>query len=87
MPILVRVAFKPTPSIGKEQQTVDMLEMKNTTIQIKGRHDPCIIPKAVPVVEASVALVLVDQLLRSGLLPKVIEVETDGEYTDITKED
>jgi chorismate synthase len=76
MPIVVRVAVKPTPSISKEQKTVDMLNMADTTI-----------PKAVPVVEASVAMVLVDQLLRAGLIPKVLGVETVGEYSDVTEED
>ena len=85
MPIVVRVAVKPTPSISKEQRTVDMLNMADTTVQVKGRHDSCIVPKAVPVVEASVAIVLVDQLLRAGLLPKVLGVEAVGEYSDVTE--
>lgn len=67
MPIVVRVAFKPTPSISKKQRTVDLKNMKNTDIVIRGRHDTCIVPRAVPVVEASVALVLADHLLRLGL--------------------
>ncbi len=87
MPIVVRVAVKPTPSISKEQKTVDMINMADTTVQVKGRHDSCIVPKAVPVVEASVALVLVDQMLRSGLIPNVLGVEAVGEYSDVTKED
>ncbi len=87
MPIVIRVAVKPTPSISKEQKTVDMLNMADTTVQVKGRHDSCIVPKAVPVVEASVAMVLVDQLLRAGLIPKVLGVEAVGEYSDVTKED
>ena len=87
MPIVVRVAVKPTPSISKEQKTVDMLNMADTTVQVNGRHDSCIVPKAVPVVEASVAMVLVDQLLRAGLIPKVLGVEAVGEYSDVTKED
>ncbi len=87
MPIVVRVAVKPTPSISKEQKTVDLLNMADTTVQVKGRHDSCIVPKAVPVVEASVAMVLVDQLLRAGLIPKVLGVEAVGEYSDVTKED
>ncbi|MCJ7720995.1 chorismate synthase, partial [Candidatus Bathyarchaeota archaeon] len=85
MPIVVRVAVKPTPSISKEQRTVDMLNMADTTVKVKGRHDSCIVPKAVPVVEASVAIVLVDQLLRAGLLPKVLGVEAVGEYSDVTE--
>lgn len=87
MPIVVRAAVKPTPSIAKEQKTVDMLEMKDTTVQVKGRHDPCIVPKAVPVVEASVTMVLADHLIRAGLIPKVLGVEAVGEYSDVTEED
>lgn len=86
MPVVLRIAIKPTPSIDKEQKTVDLLEMKNTKIQVKGRHDACIVPKAVPVVESAVALVLIDQMLRAGLIPKVLGVEAVGEYTDPTEE-
>ena len=63
MPLIVRAAFKPTPSIGKEQQTVDLRTGENATLQIHGRHDPCIVPRAVPIVEASVALCLLDAML------------------------
>ena len=85
MPVVVRVAVKPTPSISKEQNTVNLLNMMDTTVQVKGRHDPCIVPKAVPVIEASVAIVLLDQLLRAGLIPKVLGVETVGAHSDIKK--
>ncbi len=67
MPIVVRVAFKATPSISKKQQTVDLKSMTDTTLEINGRHDACIVPRAVPVVEASVAVVLADHLLRLGI--------------------
>jgi chorismate synthase len=68
MPICLRVVFKPPPSISKRQQTVDLRSMKNTTIDVKGRHDPCIVPRAVPVVESAVSIVLVDHLLRLNLI-------------------
>ncbi len=68
MPIVVRVAVKPTPSIAKEQRTVDLLKWRNVKIKITGRHDPCIVPRVVPVAEAMLALVLVDHAKRSGLL-------------------
>jgi chorismate synthase len=68
MPICLRVVFKPPPSISKRQQTVDLRNMKNTTIDVKGRHDPCIVPRAVPVVESAVSIVLVDHLLRLNLI-------------------
>jgi chorismate synthase len=63
MPVLVRVAVKPTPSISRPQQTVNVTEGKNTVLEIKGRHDPCIVPRAVPVIEAVTAWVLLDMLL------------------------
>jgi chorismate synthase len=87
MPLVVRVAVKPTPSISKEQKTVELSTMEETTIQVKGRHDPCIVPKAVPVVEALVAVVLADQMLRGGFVPKVLGVETVGKYSSVKKED
>jgi len=72
MPIVVRVAFKPPSSIPKEQSTVNLKEMRDTKVEVTGRHDPCIVPKAVPVVEAAVALVLADHCLRSGAIPRVL---------------
>ena len=63
MPLVVNVAFKPTASIPREQDTVDLKTMENTRLTIHGRHDPCIVPRAVPVVEAVTALVLLDALL------------------------
>ena len=86
-PLVVRVAVKPTSSISKEQKTVDLSTLEDATIQVQGRHDPCIVPKAVPVVESSVATVLVDHLIRAGFIPKVLGVETIGEYYDIKEED
>ncbi|MDD2402693.1 MAG: chorismate synthase [Clostridia bacterium] len=62
MPIVVRVAFKPTPSIGKEQQTVNMSKNITETLTIKGRHDPCIVGRAVPCVEAVLAITILDIL-------------------------
>ncbi len=63
MPITMRVAFRPTPSISKEQRTVDLVNECSTTIKIKGRHDACIVPRALPVVESAVAIALYDLLL------------------------
>lgn len=61
--IIIRVAFKPTATIRREQQTVTNVG-ELTTLAAKGRHDPCVLPRAVPMVEAMVALVLCDHLLR-----------------------
>ncbi|WP_048050866.1 chorismate synthase [Methanosarcina soligelidi] len=66
--IVCRVAVKPTPSISKLQQTVDLTTRENAEIAIKGRHDPTIPPRMVPVAEAMVALVLADHMLRSGFI-------------------
>ena len=63
MPVLFRVSIKPTPSIGVVQQSVSLSEKRETTLQIVGRHDPCIAVRAVPVVEAVAALVALDTLL------------------------
>ncbi|WP_250395132.1 chorismate synthase [Synechococcus sp. MU1655] len=62
-PIVIRVAFKPTATIRKEQQTINAAG-EATTLSAKGRHDPCVLPRAVPMVEAMVSLVLADHLLR-----------------------
>lgn len=75
MPITVRVAIKPTPSISKEQKTVNLSKMEETTMQVRGRHDPCVVPKAVPVIESALATVLADHMLRAGIIPKVLEKE------------
>jgi chorismate synthase len=73
MPIIVRVAVKPTSSIAKEQRTVNLSKMKDATIKVTGRHDPCVVPKAVPVVESAVAIILADHIIRAGLIPKVLK--------------
>ncbi|KEH98977.1 chorismate synthase [Clostridium botulinum C/D str. BKT12695] len=56
MPVIFRTAFKPTPSIAKEQRTINIETRENTTIEIEGRHDPCIVQRAIPVIEAVAAM-------------------------------
>jgi chorismate synthase len=73
MPLVVRVAIKPPASIAIEQKTVDLQKMKETHIKVGGRHDVCIVPRAVPVVEAMIAVTLCDFALRSQLIPGVIK--------------
>ncbi len=63
MPLLFRAAVKPTPSIAREQQSVSLQRGENQLLTVKGRHDPCIVPRAVPVVEAAAAIALLDLLL------------------------
>jgi chorismate synthase len=73
MPIIIRVTIKPTPSISKEQKTVNLSKMKNAALSVKGRHDPCVVPKAVPAVEAAVAITLADHMIRAGFIPKTLK--------------
>ena len=63
MPIIFRVAIKPTPSIAKPQKSVNLKTMEEVTIEIKGRHDPCIVPRAAPVVEAAAAIAIYNLIL------------------------
>lgn len=63
MPVLFTVAVKATPSIAQSQQSVSLSRQKNTTLTIQGRHDPCIVPRAVPVVEAAAAIAIYDMIL------------------------
>ena len=65
MPIVFRAAFKPTPSIAKPQQSVDLRTMTETTLAVRGRHDPCIALRAVPVVEAAAAVAIYDAILTN----------------------
>lgn len=62
-PVVFRVAIKPTPSISQPQQSVNLQTMEEETLVVKGRHDPCIVPRAVPVIEAAAALGLLDLML------------------------
>ena len=64
MPIVFRAAVKPTPSIAREQDTVDLRTMENTKLTVHGRHDPCIVPRAVPCIEAAAAIAVYDALLE-----------------------
>lgn len=63
MPVIFSVDVKPTPSISKPQKSVNLKTMEEVTIQVQGRHDPCIVPRAVPVVEAAAAIAIYDMIL------------------------
>lgn len=71
-PLVLRVAFKPTPSIAKPQDSVDLELLRDVKIKVKGRHDPCIVPRAVVVVESMLAFTLADHAMRCGLVPRVL---------------
>ena len=68
MPVKFRVAFKPTASIAKPQKTVNLAEKREETISVGGRHDPCVVPRAVPVVEAMAALGMIDLMRIANAL-------------------
>ena len=67
MPIVFRAAFKPTPSIALPQQTVRLSDGAPVTLELRGRHDPCIVPRAVPCVEAAAAIAVLDAALEAGI--------------------
>lgn len=62
MPIIFRAAVKPTPSIAQKQKTVDLQKKENAELEVHGRHDPCIVPRAVPVIEAVTAIAVINML-------------------------
>lgn len=66
-PLVFSIVVKPTPSISKEQDSVDLSTMQNEKLVIKGRHDPCIVPRAVPVAEATAALAVLDLIMQDGI--------------------
>jgi chorismate synthase len=72
MPLVVRVAVKPTPSISKKQKTVDLKNRQEAELSITGRHDVCLAPRAVIVVESMMAVTLCDLAFRAGLIERII---------------
>ena len=72
MPLKMRIAFKPVSSVAQKQKTVNIKTGKSATLHIKGRHDPCVVPRAVPVVDALVSLVLADHALIGGFIKQVL---------------
>ena len=72
MPITMRIAFKPASSIAQKQRTVDIKTKKEAILQVKGRHDPCVVPRAPPVVDSLVSLTLADHALLSGAIKPVL---------------
>lgn len=73
MPLVVRVVIKPTSSIAKSQETVNINNMESASLEVKGRHDICIVPRAVIVVESMMAVTLCDFAMRAGLIPRVVK--------------
>ncbi len=72
MPIVLRISFKPPSSIPRKQNTINIKNRKVTTLNIKGRHDPCVVPRAAPVVDSLVSLTLADHALQGGFIKPVL---------------
>lgn len=73
MPLVLRAAFKPPSSIAKKQRTVNISKMEESALEVKGRHDPCVVPKAVPVVQSMVAIGIADLMIRGGMIPRILK--------------
>lgn len=73
MPLVIRVGFKPAASIAKKQETLDISKKSQASLEVPGRHDPCVVPRAPPVVECVVSMVLADHAIRAGLIPSVLK--------------
>ncbi len=73
MPLTTRIAFKPPSSIARPQRSVNLLLKKDEELIVQGRHDPCVLPRAVPVVDSVVALILADHAIRAGSVPPVLK--------------
>jgi chorismate synthase len=72
MPLVMRIGFKPASSIAKKQKTVDLVSNSECEIVVPGRHDPCVVPRAIPVVESLVSFILADHAIRWRLIPPVL---------------
>jgi chorismate synthase len=73
MPLMFRVAFKPAASIPKTQKTIDLKEMKDSDLIVTGRHDPCVVPRAPPVVDSIAGIILLDSCMKANLIPRVLK--------------
>jgi len=73
MPLVFRVAFKPAASIARPQKTVNLKDMSESQLIVTGRHDPCVVPRAPPVVDSIAAIVVLDSCFKSNLIPRVIK--------------
>ncbi|HEY7079996.1 MAG TPA: chorismate synthase, partial [Nitrososphaeraceae archaeon] len=70
---VIRVGFKPAASIVKPQRTLNLATGDEVELSVAGRHDPCVVPRAVPVVESMVSIVLADHAIRSGHIPAILK--------------
>lgn len=72
MPLIFRVALKPAASIPKAQKTVNLKDMKESDLIVTGRHDPCVVPRAPPVVDSIAGIILLDSCMKANLIPRVL---------------
>jgi chorismate synthase len=73
MPLKIRIAFKPAASISMTQKTVNVEKGIETDLHVKGRHDPCVVPRAPPVVDSVVGIILLDHCIKCNLIPRVLK--------------
>jgi chorismate synthase len=73
MPLKVNVAFKPAASISIAQKTIDFEKKTETDLRVKGRHDPCVVPRAPPVVDSVMAIILLDNCIKCNLIPRILK--------------
>jgi chorismate synthase len=73
MPLKFRIAFKPAASISMTQKTINVKEKIETDLQVKGRHDPCVVPRAPPVIDSIVGITLLDHCIKCNLIPSVLK--------------
>lgn len=86
MPIILRVAFKPTPSISKPQKTVNIVSGKTEILEINGRHDPCIIPRGQVVVEAAMAVGILDMMLKNDEIEPFESIKEESQKSSLYKD-
>ncbi|HJT83916.1 MAG TPA: chorismate synthase [Nitrososphaeraceae archaeon] len=72
MPLNIRIGFKPAASIAKIQKTLDISCEKLVDLQVPGRHDPCVVPRAPPIIESIVSIVLSDHAIKAGFIPNIL---------------
>lgn len=75
MPLTIKIGFKPAASIARKQKTLDIAKQTQVELTVPGRHDPCVVPRAPPVVECVVSMVLADHAIRAGLIPPILKLK------------
>jgi chorismate synthase len=73
MPVVIRIGFKPVASIAKTQETIDLSTGSQVSLNVPGRHDPCVVPRAPPVVESAVSIILADHAIRGGFIQSTLK--------------